>query len=105
MLKETWLGNVKNVKQMNPTAVIINVTRSAGSKLSPSWNLLNAYKTKKIDWNGYTSRFLQEMDNPKCRAKMYALWELSQVRDVYLVCFEKEGNCHRHLLLDLMNEV
>ncbi|MDW7728361.1 MAG: hypothetical protein SCH70_14890, partial [Candidatus Methanoperedens sp.] len=88
MLKETWLGNVKNVKKMDPYAVIINVTRSAGSKLSPSWDLLNAYKAKKIDWNGYTSRFLQEMDNPECKAEVLRIRKLAEeAKDVYLVCY------------------
>jgi len=34
-LKETYLGNVENVKKANPDAVLIDVTRRAGSVLSP----------------------------------------------------------------------
>jgi hypothetical protein len=57
-LKETYLKNVENVKKMDPGAVIIIVTRRAGSILSHSWTLLNAYKAKKIDWDGYISGFI-----------------------------------------------
>ncbi|MFU8767907.1 MAG: hypothetical protein ACNA7I_09660, partial [Candidatus Methanoperedens sp.] len=83
-LKETYLGNVENIKKNVKHAVIINVTRSAGSKLAPSWDLLNAYKAKKIDWGGYTSRFLQEMDNPECKAEMLRIGKLAEeAKDVY----------------------
>ncbi len=101
-LKETYFGNVENVKKMDPGAVIIDVTRRAGSVLSPSWNLLNAYKSKKIDWDGYISRFLREMDNPECKTEMLRIGDLSKTKDVYLVCFERVGNCHRFLLVDMI---
>ena len=101
-LKETYLANVANVKKMNPGAVIIDVTSRAGSVLSPSWSLLNAYKAKKIDWDGYISGFIREMDNPVCRAEMLRIGELAETKDVYLVCFERVGNCHRFLLVDMI---
>lgn len=37
MLKETWIANVRNVKDKG---IVIEVTRSKGYALSPSWNLL-----------------------------------------------------------------
>ena len=101
-LKETYFANLGNVKKMDPGAVIIDVTRRAGSVLSPSWDMLNAYKAKKIDWDGYISRFLREMDNPECRAEMLRIGELARTKDVYLVCFERVGNCHRFLLVDMI---
>ncbi|MCE8426162.1 MAG: DUF488 family protein [Candidatus Methanoperedens sp.] len=101
-LKETYFGNLENVKKMDPGAVIIDVTRRAGSVLSPSWTLLNAYKVKKIDWDGYISGFMREMDNPECKSEMRRIWELARTKDVYLVCFERVGNCHRFLLVDMI---
>ncbi len=102
-LLETYLGNVENVKKMNPGAVIIEVTRSAGSVLGPSWALLNDYKAKKITWDGYIERFVKEMNNPVSRAEMLRIGNLAKTRDVYLVCFERVGNCHRFLLVDMIN--
>ena len=104
-LKETYFGNVANVKKMDPGAVIIDVTRRAGSVLSPSWILLNAYKAKKIDWDGYISRFVREMDNPKSKAEMLRIGELAGTKEVYLVCFERVGNCHRFLLVDMIKRL
>ncbi len=104
-LKETWLANVANVEKMNPGAVIINVTRSAGSVLSPSWALLKDYKAKKITWDGYIERFVKEMDNRLARDMMVSLGNLAKTKDVYLVCFERKGNCHRYLLVDMINRL
>lgn len=101
-LNETCLSNVKNVERENPEAMIVNVTRSAGSVLSPSWKMLNEYKAKKINWDGYIVRFVKEMDNPVSRAEMLRIGELARTKDVYLVCFEKKGNCHRFLLVDMI---
>lgn len=101
-LKETYFGNLGNVKKMDPGAVIIDVTRRAGSVLSPSWDMLNEYKAGKMTWDGYISRFLREMDNPECKTEMLRIGELARTKEVYLVCFERVGNCHRFLLVDMI---
>jgi hypothetical protein len=101
-LKETYLGNIENVRRADPGAVIIDVTRRAGSVLSPSWDMLNVYKAGKITWDGYVSRFVKEMDNPVSRAEMLRIGELARTKDVNLVCFERVGNCHRFLLVDMI---
>jgi hypothetical protein len=101
-LNETYLGNVENVRRASPEAVIIDVTRRAGSVLSPSWDMLNEYKAGKMTWDGYISRFLKEMDNPECKTELLRIGELARTKDVYLVCFERVGNCHRFLLVDMI---
>ncbi|CAG0948151.1 hypothetical protein METP3_00002 [Methanosarcinales archaeon] len=101
-LKETYFANVGNVKKMDPDAVIIDVTRRAGSVLSPSWDMLNEYKAGNMTWDGYISRFLGEIDNPVSRAEMLRIGELARTKEVYLVCFERVGNCHRFLLVDMI---
>ena len=63
---------------------------------------MNAYKAKKIEWVGYIVRFKREMDNPECRVEMLRIGELARTKDVYLVCFERVGNCHRFLLVDMI---
>jgi len=103
MLKETYLAKIKPIAKENPDAAFIVVTRSAGHSLSPSWKLLNDYKDGRIDWAQYTERFRREMDCYSCIAEMKKIWDLSQTKDVYLVCFEKDGeNCHRYILIELM---
>ncbi len=104
-LFETYLGNVENVEKMNAGAVVINVTRSSGSVLGPSWALLNDYKSKRISWDGYIERFVKEMENPSSKAEMKRIGELAKRRDVYLVCYERKGNCHRFLLVDMIKKL
>lgn len=104
-LKETYIGNIENIKKIDPDAAIIDVTRRAGSVLSPSWSLLNAYKAKKITWDGYIDRFIKEMDNSLARDMMVNLGRLAKTRNVYLVCFERKGNCHRFLLVDMIRKL
>jgi len=101
-LKETYFANLGNVKKTDPEAVIIDVTRRAGSVLSPSWDMMNDYKAGKMTWDGYISRFLREMDNPECKTEMLRIGELARTKDVYLVRFERVGNCHRFLHVDMI---
>ncbi len=103
MLKETYLAKMKEMAAKNPEAVFIVVTRSVGHVLSPSWKLLNDYKAGRADWAQYTERFKQEMSCDPCRLEMKRIWDLSQKKDVFLVCYEIDGeNCHRHILIELM---
>lgn len=101
MLKETWIGNIKNLPQ---DAVAIVVTRRAGHVLSPSWQLLMDYNKRKIAWEEYVRRFYKEMNNKTCKSEMKRIAELSKTKDVYLACFERNGHCHRFLLIDMIKK-
>lgn len=100
MLKDSYLAVMKKLSQ---DSIKIVVTRTAGSILGPSWGLLNDYKNGKIDWDGYVERFKQEMNNERCMAEMRKIKRMSETKDVYLICYEKSGNCHRHILKEMIN--
>ena len=103
MLKESYLGNIRNLPK---DAVKIVVTRSAGHMLSPSKALLWEYKNGKIDWAQYVKTFYREMDNPACVAIMREIKKLAKTKDVFLICYEAPGkNCHRYLLMDMINKL
>ena len=77
MLKESYLAVMKNLPN---DSVKIVVTRTAGSVLSPSWDLLDDYKQGKINWDGYIERFKQEMNNDVCIAAMRKIkWILREI--------------------------
>jgi uncharacterized protein YeaO (DUF488 family) len=105
MLKNTYKGNVPNVRKENPGAEIIEVTRSVGHVLSPSRSLLDLYRAKAIDWDEYVRMFVKEMAKPECIAEMKRIGELAKTREVYLVCFERVGHCHRFLLMDMIGKL
>lgn len=102
MLKESYLAVMKNLPKDSEKIV---VTRTAGSVLSPSWDLLNDYKNGKINWDGYVERFAQEMNNDVCIATMRKIKWIAKSKDVYLICYEKRFPCHRFLLIDMINKL
>ena len=99
MLSEVALSKVKYLPK---GSIVIEVTRSKKHILSPSWKVLNQYKKDK-DWNRYVANFRKEMRSKECRDEMECIAAMAQYEDVYLACFEVEGNCHRFLLLDWIN--
>lgn len=102
MLKESYLAVMKKLPQ---DSVKIVVTRTAGSVLSPSWDLLNDYKSGKTNWDGYVERFKHEMNNDRCIAEMRKIKWTAKHKDVYLICYEKRYPCHRFLLVDMINSL
>lgn len=107
MLKQTYYNRYRGWGEKPPAdATIIHVTRSAGHLLSPSIELLMAYKESKISWDQYVVRYKKEMNNEVCRNLMKRIKEASKEKDVYLVCFcfNKENKCHRFLLMDMIEK-
>lgn len=102
MLKESYLAVMNRLPQ---DSVKIVVTRTAGCVLSPSWDLLNDYKNGKISWDEYVERFKQEMNNDICIATMRKIKWMAKDKDVHLICYEKSGNCHRHILKRMIEEL
>ena len=100
MLKETYLANLKNVPA---EAVKIRVARPA--ILSPSKELLNDWKGGKITWNEYETRYKAEiLSSQEAVETIKLIKELSEHKDVYLYCYEKNPPCHRFILLELIRE-
>lgn len=103
MLKESYLANMKNLPK---DSIKILVTRTAKSLLSPSWVLLNDYKSGKIDWDEYVNRFKEEMNTNVHKGMMREIKKLAEKKDVYLICYEAPGkNCHRYILMDMIDNI
>ncbi len=102
MLKDSYLSNIVNLPR---DAIKMIVTRKAGHVLSPSWGLLRDYKDGKINWEQYTERFKQEMTNDICIAEMRKIKWMAKDKDIFLICYEKSGNCHRHILKKMIEEL
>jgi uncharacterized protein YeaO (DUF488 family) len=74
------------------------------SALSPSPGLLFSFKEGKKSWDGFKRSFLAELKkNIDSLEAVQALNELSQKRDVTVLCYERDGiPCHRHLVRDII---
>lgn len=105
MLSETYKRNVAEVRKDDPNAFFIDVTRTSNSPLSPSWGMLNDYKKGNITWNTYVTRFREEMQSRGITNQLREIALLSQKKNVYLVCYEASGECHRFILLDMIEEL
>ena len=109
MIKETYYNQYKGWGEIIPsTAKIINVMRSNGSILAPSYSLLNDWKDKKISWEEYTRKFKQEMnENDNVLRFMKEIKEASKIGDIYFVCacHNKKKQCHRFILIEMINKI
>ena len=83
------------------------ITRTAGSVLSPSWELLTALKLNRISFEWYKKRFLEEIsENPEAKKRINELREIAKDKVVFLVCFEKDPNvCHRSIVKKVIERV
>lgn len=74
--------------------------------LSPSPELLFAYREGRIDWDTFAREFIIQLSKEAgCVEAIQTLHELSQTEDITLLCFEKDGNpCHRHLVRDIVEK-
>ncbi len=89
----------------------------------PSPELLKAYQKKQIDWEDFAQRYRSEQLGNWRRAGYYKVGkgeegrrtsEMSPLRHldalrvqhglVTVLCHERQGHCHRHVLVQLVNE-
>jgi uncharacterized protein YeaO (DUF488 family) len=72
-------------------------------ELSPSRDLLRAYRSKEKSWEVFKSEFVAELKgNPSSLAALRTLRKESTKGDVTLLCYEKSGNpCHRYIVAEL----
>lgn len=101
MIKESYISMWNKL----PTnAVKVRVARP--SILSASEGLLHDYKEGRISWKKFEERFRKEiLSNQRAVAELKRLKELSEEKDVYLICYEKNYPCHRFILMDLIREI
>jgi uncharacterized protein YeaO (DUF488 family) len=101
MIKESYISMWNKLPS---DAIKVRVARP--SVLSPSKELFYDYKEGWINWREFENRFRKEIiSSPKAIAELKRLKELSQEKDVYLICYEKNYPCHRFILIDLIKEL
>ncbi len=75
-------------------------------ELAPSAELLKRYKNTKVNWDDFKITLLSELrDNIDSVEAIHALQSRSNMQDVTLLCYEKDGcPCHRHMVKDLIED-
>ncbi len=105
MLLETYKRKIKDIRQVNPNMKVIDVAPPSNSPLSPSIELASDYRLKKITWDEFKERFKREMDTPTIETILLDIAKQAANEDVYLVCYDNKQNCHRFILMDMIEEL
>lgn len=66
--------------------------------LAPSWDIFSKWKNGEIDEFGYVERYIPERLDILNKAELKQ--QLLAIEKPILLCFEKDGFCHRHVLAD-----
>ena len=69
--------------------------------LAPSWDIFSKWKNKIINDDEYTDRFFKEILSKVNIDELKD--QLQQIQNPILLCYEKDGFCHRHLVADWLN--
>ncbi|MCW4041336.1 MAG: DUF488 domain-containing protein [Candidatus Bathyarchaeota archaeon] len=104
MIRESYLANMR---RLPPNALKIVVTATSKSPLAPSWSLIKSWNARPrlLSWQKYQKRYRREIsENPEALKLLQKIKTISQHRDVYLICYEKQFPCHRFILLDMIQE-
>ena len=67
------------------------------AELAPSPELLNDYRQKRIDWNGYEPRFEQQMEKANIKDRMR---KILRSGDCFLCSEDVPDQCHRRLVAE-----
>ena len=65
---------------------------------APSWDIFSKWKEGQINEFGYVARYIPERLNVLDKNEIKEL--LNSIENPILLCYEKEGFCHRHVLAD-----
>ena len=70
---------------------------------APSWDIFSKWKNGELSDDGYVERFIPERLEILNKDKVKK--ELSAIENPILLCYEKEGFCHRHVVADWLREI
>lgn len=103
MIYTSYFGNHRRLpKEMKCISIArktpLGFTGECWEELAPSSDLLSDYKSGKTDKQGYTQRYLKQLDDLADTNPDY-FNRFKTDEDIILLCYEKMGDfCHRHIL-------
>ena len=107
-LYTSYFANIMNIPHSMRVFSVVRQPQDIPNiiDLSPSAGLLNQYKSKRITYEDFSKRFINELaNNPKASVMFDSLSNLlNQGIDVVLVCYEKNSTfCHRKILGEIFS--
>lgn len=107
MIYTSYFGNHRRLpKEMKWVSIArktpLGFTGERWEELAPSSDLLSDYKSGKTDQQGYTQRYMKQLDDLVATQPEY-FDRFKTDDDLILFCYEKIGDfCHRHLLANYL---
>ena len=95
----------------HPGKTVIDITATNRSPFAPSFGLLHDIKAGRIDWAEYERRYVEEARNwYRMNPQLFHdLIDQAHKSDIVLVCYERgnerEVECHRRLLADILRKI
>lgn len=112
-LYTTYLSNVKNIPANTSKAIIMRFIPKGFSNnpeyihilpLSPEANILKKYKADD-DFDSFTKSYLKQIEEDlDAREWLDKIARALKFNNVAIICCEKDGNCHRHIIGDLFRK-
>lgn len=116
----SYFARLSKIREEYPHALIVSISRHSPrwltpwkdyipcEELSPSKDLLWAWKCDRVGQALYRLKYLEEI-KPVFQQVMVRLYRLAKSRNcdvIFLLCYEKpEDFCHRHLLAEMLGGV
>ena len=107
MIYTSYFGNHRRLpKEMKWISIArktpLGFTGERWEELAPSSDLLADYKSGRVDKQGYTQRYLKQLDDlVKTHPEYFDRFKTDD--DLILFCYEKMGDfCHRHILANYL---
>lgn len=86
-----------------PRGIARTAAHEYDNKVSPSKELVQAFKHEGMSWPDYKRRFLAEMKEEPAASEIKRLAHLSSEKPITLLCMcEDDARCHRSLVRQLI---
>lgn len=108
MIYTSYFGKIRYIKEKYPNLKMASISNKKPnwlddsvldwSILGPSKELLYQYKYNNLSEKDYEVTYRQYINN---------IWENIKdmfQEDIVVLCYEKTGFCHRHILSDILNQ-
>lgn len=104
--KEQKDGKRILISRLHPRGVKKSQYDAWLKELSPSLELIHDYKSEKITWKRFFSKYKKELlENPESIESLKILRKKNKISNITLLCFEPDGvPCHRHLLREIIEK-
>ena len=102
--KEQGDGKRILVSRLHPRGIKKSQYDTWLKELSPSLELIHEYKSEKITWKKFFSKYQKELqENLESMKTLKMLRKNSKTNHITLLCFEPDGTpCHRHVLREII---